>query len=424
MGRVSSVLKRDFVACEAVHPLTMPARRPIGRILTEGGLVSREQLEQALEVQKRTNELLGQVLVRMGVVEERELNVALAVQRHLGDLEQAVAVAAGVREMLGSLLVKAGKITGEQLEAAIREQQRTGRKLGEVCVGMGLITEAELGGLLSFQSNQTHGLQSGNPLRLGELMVCAGYISRAQLDEALQKQAVTRKRLGDVLIEEGYAQPSQIRHGIRLQNLFMSSVLAAVLSLATVTMSGCGGGGGGDTDKPAAASTVGVNVAPVAPAAPAAVVEAGINYFTMTEDHYGLEQPNFYYSTDNPSFWSIQANIAKSATDIDSVSVYRMDIPKNGQPAPPLNKTFSIEEGTPYEKFPGTFHVFNGEKSVQRKVERGTISFTPDSVAARRVTGTFDIVVTDYDAALTPAPEYRLKGSFNFVMGTYGPRSL
>jgi hypothetical protein len=391
-------------------------RRPIGQILSDGGFISPEQLERALEEQKRSNELVGQVLVRMGIVDERELNVALAVQKHLGDLGQAVAIAAGVREMFGSLLLKAGRITAAQLDLAIAEQKKSGKMLGELCVEMGFITQAELDGLLSFQSNQSHGVQSGNPLRLGELLVCAGYITRGQLDEALQKQTLTQKKLGEVLVEEGYAEPSQIRHGMRLQNLLMTSVLAAILSLATLTMSGCGGGGE-DTATPAPASTTGVVTAPPA-------VEHSVNYFTVTEDQLGLVAPTFYYSTDNYAFWSIQANLAKSATDIDSVSVYRIDIPKNGNPIPELNKSFSIEEGGTYDKFPGSFFVFNGEKSVKKRVERGTITFSPDSVAAKRVKGTFEVVVTDYDSGVTPAPERKLKGSFHFVMGTCGPATI
>lgn len=42
-------------------------------------------------------------------------------------------------------------------------------------------------------------------------------------------------------------------------------------------------------------------------------------------------------------------------------------------------KTFSMEDNGQYEKFPGAFVVFNGEKSVLKKVDQGNISFSPDS---------------------------------------------
>jgi hypothetical protein len=87
---------------------------------------------------------------------------------------------------------------------------------------------------------------------------------------------------------------------------------------------------------------------------------------------------------------------------------------------PTLNKTFSIEDNTLYEKFPGVFSVFNGHKSVYKKVEQGTISFTPGSESSGEVNGVFDVSITDYDSKITPPPQYRIKGVFSFQMDSYG----
>ena len=80
-------------------------------------------------------------------------------------------------------------------------------------------------------------------------------------------------------------------------------------------------------------------------------------------------------------------------------------------------KTFSIEDNPQYEKFPGTFLVFNGEKSTLKKVSQGTITFSPDS-AASQATGDFDVTLVDNDSSIDPAPQYHLKGMFNFKLGT------
>ncbi|HJV67165.1 MAG TPA: hypothetical protein VJ550_15640 [Geomonas sp.] len=390
-------------------------RRPIGQIFRDGGFLSQAQLEHALEEQKRGNERLGEVLVRLGMLEPADVRAALSIQEQLGDFEQAVRLAAGVREMLGALLVRSGKLTAEQLEQALAEQRRSGGKLGEVCLRLGLLEEAELSGVLAFQKHQEHEGAGPTPLRLGELLVTAGYISRWQLQDALRKQQESGRKLGEVLVEEGYAQPTQVHHGLRLQKLLVSSALAAVLSLSTLTMSGCGSGGGEQAATPPTAASAGVTSAPAAPQT------ASKEFFTVTEDGYGLIKPDFLYSTDNAQFWSIQANVARSVTDIDTVSVYRIEIPKGSAPLPALNQTFSIEGGSVLEKFPGDFLVFNGQKSTRKKVESGTITFTSDSLASGRVTGSFDVTLTDYDAAAFPAPQYRLKGAFNVVMGSYGP---
>ncbi|HJV33930.1 hypothetical protein [Geomonas sp.] len=391
-------------------------RRPIGQILQEGGFLSQAQLELALEEQRRGNERLGEVLVRLGMLEPGEVRAALSIQEQLSDLEQALTLAAGVREMLGSLLVRCGKLSAEQLELALDEQRRSGGKLGEVCLRLGLLQEGELNGVLAFQRQQEREGQAATPLRLGELLVTAGYITRRQLEDALGKQAASGKKLGEVLVEAGYAKPAQIHHGLRLQQLLVSSALAAVLSLSALTLGGCGGGGGGQATPTPPLSSTGVSSAPAAPQ------QASQDFFTVTDDGgLGLIKPDFLYSSDNDRFWSIQANVAKSVTDIDTLSVYRIVMPKSGAPLPPLNRTFSIEGGGALERFPGDFLVFNGLKSTRKKVESGTITFSADSSASGRVTGSFEVTLTDYDAPLAPAPQYRLKGAFHFVMGTYGP---
>lgn len=395
-----------------------PGRRSIGQILKDGGFLSQDQLEQALEEQKQTNELLGEALVRMGVLQPGDVNAVLSVQEHMGSLAQAVRLGAGVREMFGSLLIRSGKMSVEQLDLAMAEQKKRGKKLGEVCVSLGVLSEPQMQGLLAFQQHQSLTDQQVSPLRLGELLVSFGSISRQQLDDALRKQSVSHKRLGEVLVEEGYAQPAQVKHGVHLQHLLLTATLAAILSLATLTMTGCGGGGDATDSSAPVTSSAGVNTSP------AAVEPAAANYFTVSSDDYSLIRPSFYYSTDNDSFWSIQANVAKNVTDIDSVGVIRIDIPKTGRNMPNLNKTFSIEDGTQFEKFPGSFLVFNGERAVQRKVEQGVISFSPDSVSSGKVNGTFEVTLTDYDSATVPAPQYHLKGSFKFVMGTFGPAVL
>lgn len=393
-------------------------RRPIGRILLDGGFLSPGDLGLALEEQRLTNERLGQVLVRMGALEQSDLNAVLAVQEYLDEPEVAVKTAAGVRRMLGSLLLQAGQITNEQLEQAVAEQKRTGERLGAVLVRRRLLTEQQLSRLLDFQNNQGREKPAPGPLRLGELLVKAGVISRTQLDDALRKQAGSRKKLGEVLIAEGYAKPGQIKHGIRLQHMLQTAALVAILSLGSLTA--CGGGGGSAPASPEQSTSTGATTT----AQPAGETQEYANSWIMTQDDYGLLKPTFYYSTSNEAFWSIQANIAENVWDPNFRTIMRIDILKSGSSVPNIGgKTYSIENYGLYEKFPGDFLVFNGEKSVLKKVESGVISFTPASTLDGDIIGTFDVLLTDYDTDIVPALKYRLQGSFNVRMGTYGPAS-
>jgi len=141
-----------------------------------------------------------------------------------------------------------------------------------------------------------------------------------------------------------------------------------------------------------------------------------LNNFEITSNDFNILQPNFYYSTDNEKFWSIQAAVAQSVWDVNYKCIVRIDIQKSAtSEMPAINKTFSIEENPLYEQFPGSFLVFNGEQSTNNKVERGIISFTPDSKIPGFVQGVYDVIMTDYDSGIVPAPQHHLTGSFKFT---------
>jgi hypothetical protein len=393
-------------------------KRPIGQVLLDGGFVSRVDINFALEEQKRTRELLGQVLVRMKVLEPADISAVISVQALLDEAKNVVKTAAGVRLMLGEMLVQAGHITDKQLKHVLAEQKKTGEKLGEILIRLGLLTSRQLENLLDFQMNQSVATSFSSPLRLGELLISTGVISREQLKYALMKQSGSGKKLGEVLVEEGYAKPMHIKRGVRLQQMLVTAALVALLSA-------CGGGGGSDAASTDTASTS-TTTQTTATQTGANVTVSAIEYdnqLTLTEDDYGLKKANFYYSTNNATFWSIQANIAANVDDINCVSVIRIDIPvSDSTPLPDITgQTYSIEENPLYVTFPGTFMVFNGEKSTLKKVESGTISFTSDSTVDDIVKGSFDVIMTDYDSTTVPAPQYRLVGTFDFKMGTFGP---
>ncbi|WP_160295262.1 CAP domain-containing protein [Geobacter sp. OR-1] len=197
--------------------------------------MSQQNLDYALEQQKHTKELLGQVLVRMGVLASDDVKAPLIVQEHLGDINNAVKIAAGERQLLGELLVHSGHITNDQLDLVIAEQQRSGEKIGEVFKRLGILTQRQLNALLDFQINQQ--TPQTSPLRLGELLVATGHITREQLEDALRRQELSNKKLGEVLVEAGYILPSRVKHGIRLQKMLVKAVLAAILSLGVSTTS-------------------------------------------------------------------------------------------------------------------------------------------------------------------------------------------
>src|SRR6266540_980231 len=72
----------DVEVVEAIEQewQALRAHRPIGEIFVSAGLISQEQLDRALDEQKRTGQRLGEVLVAHGAVSRLELASALAEQ--------------------------------------------------------------------------------------------------------------------------------------------------------------------------------------------------------------------------------------------------------------------------------------------------------------------------------------------------------
>jgi type IV pilus assembly protein PilB len=76
-------------------------QKQIGQMLIERGLLTPEQLRQALETQRQTTQLIGEVLVDLGFVEKKALYETLAVQMGLPYVEVSPeAVDAGVATLL------------------------------------------------------------------------------------------------------------------------------------------------------------------------------------------------------------------------------------------------------------------------------------------------------------------------------------
>jgi len=212
-----------------------PAKRLLGQVLVDGGFVSPADLARALDEQNRTNEMLGEVLVRMGAADPDEIAAVVSIQSDLASLEDAVRSAAGVRRYLGELLLKAHKITPEELEEALSEQRRTGAKLGEILVRRGSVTRSQLDAVLAFQKCQAGEAPSSARLRLGEILVATGRLTREQLEDVLSRQRLTKRNIGDLLVESGAVEPRHVARGLRLQEMLVTAALVAALSFAELS---------------------------------------------------------------------------------------------------------------------------------------------------------------------------------------------
>ncbi len=68
-------------ASGGMPPIDQLQNRPIGRVLTKMGKVTREQVVEALDFQKKKGGVIGRILIDLGYVKEADLNIALAAQK-------------------------------------------------------------------------------------------------------------------------------------------------------------------------------------------------------------------------------------------------------------------------------------------------------------------------------------------------------
>ena len=177
---------------------------------------------------------LDAILSALGVVADAGLLARLEIPDRLDRLDQVLALAAGERQRLGELLRAAERITPEELDDVLVEQRRSGRKLGEILVERGKLTPRECEIALEFQRRQAGAMPGAGKLILGSILVATGQITRAQLEGALRRQAMTHRRLGDELVEAGYVSKGQIERALSLQRKLVICALNVALSLASI----------------------------------------------------------------------------------------------------------------------------------------------------------------------------------------------
>ena len=108
------------------------ARFRLGELLVAEGLVTPAQLEEALRVQRSTEQYasLGDILITENIITRDQLLSVLERYRR--------------SSKLGDILLKSGEISSIQLDTALKEQRRSHRPLGEVLLDLGHLSEERL----------------------------------------------------------------------------------------------------------------------------------------------------------------------------------------------------------------------------------------------------------------------------------------
>lgn len=108
------------------------------------------------------------------------------------------------RKKLGEILIAQGLITNEHLVEALQVHKRTGVSLGTVLVNLKYITEEDLTSVLGAQ------IQLDHRKRIGEVLIDQGLISEEQLKAGLEEQKKSKLQLGKCLVALGFISDSKL----------------------------------------------------------------------------------------------------------------------------------------------------------------------------------------------------------------------
>ncbi len=138
-------------------------------------------------------------------------------------------------ERLGELLVRLQVLKLSQLTALMQEQEDTGKRIGELAVEKGLISQDELVEYLIRQIRESQVVDESlrelgkmteeekwervsQHERLGEVLVKRQAIKLSQLVTAIEAQRnEPEKHLGQVLLEQGLIQESDLEAALEMQ---------------------------------------------------------------------------------------------------------------------------------------------------------------------------------------------------------------
>ena len=111
-------------------------------------------------------------------------------------------------EQLAAILRESNLISAAQLTRAQEKQQRTGYSLRQI-----LVPQIPWGRIRLMLENDVT-LPDGGPARLGDVLAGAGWITRAQLEEARREEEETGRAVGQILLEQGIVTKSQLHEAI------------------------------------------------------------------------------------------------------------------------------------------------------------------------------------------------------------------
>jgi hypothetical protein len=180
IGVLNSVHKKTQTVQSIANPLT--------QLLLSADLINPEQLGRAVIKAKDTGMQMGRVLVLNRDLSSWMMNAALTAQ----------------------LLVRDNKVTKDQAIQALLTVGRRRISIEQALFELGLYSE-----------------KAGQTVRIGELVLMAGFLSDGDMLECVEIELVKEKQFGQILLEQGLVTHDLLEAAIVLQDMVANSTVKA-----------------------------------------------------------------------------------------------------------------------------------------------------------------------------------------------------
>jgi type IV pilus assembly protein PilB len=197
-------------------------RIPVGELLVEAGVLDEGSLEIALEAQRETGMPLGRLVVAQGLASAETVANVLAsqygkmIRSEFGVHEESMLSAEALARRSAANAQELARLRGRcaELDAELAQARRRIAELEAQLEQAGGGAEDEPKPAAAPAPSVPQVSASSAPTfrgpRLGELLVAKGFITREQLEAALEQSKETNTLLGRVLLDKGYVFEDEV----------------------------------------------------------------------------------------------------------------------------------------------------------------------------------------------------------------------
>ncbi len=193
----------------------------LGEILRDAGLVSEKQMQKMLEEHRASGQSLGKILKRevsldsLKTLMKYEVQIPFFKKRSKEDVKDVLLKSGIISDeelvqaldeteendrKLGELLVSKGYINSKQLQTAMAEQEKTGLPLWRVLLNLKMVTHSDISNLMKNRIGR--GISRAKEELLIEVLLNAGLLKQEDLDKARLQQDSEGTSVINYLVEK------------------------------------------------------------------------------------------------------------------------------------------------------------------------------------------------------------------------------